>query len=135
MSKETFLYSCNKLTPTLKRTDTILRWPLSVEQRVAVALWCLGTPTEYRTIAHLFGIARSTMCETVHEVYQCILNVLMKDYIQFPLETSSIKWLINLIQNGVYHSALVSSTDHMYQYQPQEICTLITITARGGTQY
>ena len=39
---------------------------------------------EYCTIAHLFGIAQSTVCETVHVVSQCILDVLMKDYIQFP---------------------------------------------------
>jgi len=84
MSKETFLYICHKLAPTLKRADTILRWPLSVERGVAVALWCLATPTEYRTVAHLFGIARSTVCKIVHETCQCILDVLMKDNIQFP---------------------------------------------------
>ena len=84
MSKETFLYICNKLSPALRRTNTVLRRPLSVERRVAVTLWCLATPTEYRTIAHLFGIARSTVCEIVHETCQCILDVLMKDYIKFP---------------------------------------------------
>ena len=82
--KETFLYIFNKLAPTLHRTDTILRRPLSVEGRVAVALWCIATPTEYHTIAHLFGIAKSTVCEIVHETCQCILDVFMKDYIQFP---------------------------------------------------
>ena len=84
MCKETFLHICNKLSPALRRTNTVLRRPLSVEQRVAVALWCLATPTEYRTIPHLFGIARSTVCEIVHETCQCILDVLMKPCIQFP---------------------------------------------------
>ena len=83
MCKEIFLYICNKLSSALGKTDTVLR-PLSVERRVAVALWCLATPTEYRTIAHLFGIARSTVCEIVHNTCQCILDVFMKDYIQFP---------------------------------------------------
>ena len=84
MSKETFLYICGKLAPALTRTDTLLRKCLSVERRVAVTLWCLATPTEYRTIAHLFGIARSTVCETVHEVCHCIVDVLLNEYIKFP---------------------------------------------------
>ena len=84
MSKEIFLTFATSLSPALRRTNTVLRRPLSVERRVAVTLWCLATPTEYRTIAHLFGIARSTVCEIVHETCQCILDVLMKDYIKFP---------------------------------------------------
>ena len=84
MCKETFLYICNKLSSALRKTDTVLQRSLSVERRVAVALWCLATPTEYRTIAHLFGIARSTVFEIVHNTCQCILDVFMKDYIQFP---------------------------------------------------
>ena len=53
---------------------------LSVEQQVAVTLWCSATPTEYRTIAHLFGIARSTVREIVHETCHCIVDVFMKDF-------------------------------------------------------
>ena len=34
MCKDTFMYICNKLSPTLRRTDTILRRALSVERRV-----------------------------------------------------------------------------------------------------
>lgn len=30
----------------------------SVEQRVAIAIWCLATPCEYQTVGHLFGVAR-----------------------------------------------------------------------------
>ena len=30
----------------------------SVEQRVAIAIWCLAMPCEYQTIGHLFGVAR-----------------------------------------------------------------------------
>ena len=100
MCKETFMYICSKLTPTLRRSDTVLRKSLSVERRVAVTLWCLATPTEYQTIAHLFGIARSTVCEIVHETCHCIVDALMKDYIKFPyadrldrvVDEFKIKW-------------------------------------------
>ncbi|XP_065892875.1 uncharacterized protein [Dysidea avara] len=84
MSKETFLYICSKLSPALARTDTLMRKCLSVERRVAVTIWSLATPIEYRTIAHLFGIARSTVCEIVHETCRCIVDVLLKEYIKFP---------------------------------------------------
>ena len=61
-----------------------MRKPLSVEQRVAIILWCLATPAEYRTIAHLFGVARSTVCETVRETCQAIVTVLKGKCIRFP---------------------------------------------------
>ena len=81
--KETLLYICSKLSPTL-RNDTVLRKSLSVEQRVSVTLWCLATPTEYRTTAHLFGVVYSTVYEIVYETCHCIVDVLMKEYIKFP---------------------------------------------------
>lgn len=84
MSKQTFIYLCNQLRPEIERQDTHLRRAISTEQRVAVTLWCLATPSEYRTIAHLFGIARSTVCSIVHDTCHAIVSSLMKSYIKFP---------------------------------------------------
>ena len=84
MSKDTFTYLCAQLSPALHRSNTVMRKPLSVKQRVAITLWCLATPAEYRTIAHLFGVARSTVCETVHETCQAIVTVLKRKYVRFP---------------------------------------------------
>ena len=42
------------------------------------------TPCEYRTVAHLFGVARSTVCEIVQETCGAIVNNLMPTYIKFP---------------------------------------------------
>ena len=57
---------------------------IAVEQRVAMTLWFLATPCEYRTIAHLFGIARSTVCEIVQETCELIVRALLHKYIHFP---------------------------------------------------
>ena len=38
----------------------------------------------YCTVAHLFGVARSTVCEIVQETCQAIVSNLMQDYIRFP---------------------------------------------------
>lgn len=84
MGKATFQYLCTQLRPLIERKDTRLRHAITVEHRVAITLWCLATPAEYRTIAHLFGIARSTVCEIVHETVDAIVCKLKGQYIRFP---------------------------------------------------
>ena len=75
---------CRQLSPNIRRSDTVMRRSISVEKRVAITLWCLATQVEYRTIAHLFGVARSTVCEIVHETCSAIVTRLMDTYIRFP---------------------------------------------------
>ena len=53
-------------------------------QSLNVTLWCLDTSCEYRTLSHLFGVGRSTICEIVQETCEAIVNVLMGIYITFP---------------------------------------------------
>ena len=84
VSKETFQYLCLKLKPLIARQNTQLRKCVSVEKRVAITLWCLATCSEYRTIAHLFGIAQCTVCEIVHDTCQAIVSALQKLFIKFP---------------------------------------------------
>ena len=84
MSKVTFQYLCTQLRPLIERRDTWMRRAITVEHRIAITLWCLATPAEYRTIAHLFGIARSTVCEIVHDTVNAIVVKLKGQYIKFP---------------------------------------------------
>lgn len=51
--------------------------PISVEQRDAVTLWCLGTPYEYRTVAHLFEVVRSRVFTIVHDTCQAIIGSML----------------------------------------------------------
>ena len=87
VSKETFMYICSKLKPIIKRRDTQLRKAISVEHRVAMTLWCLATPCEYRTVGHLFGVARYTVCVIVHDTCKAINVVFSKDFIVFPSDS------------------------------------------------
>ena len=84
VSRSTFYILCEQLTPYIRRRDTQLRRAICVEHRVAITLWCLATCGEYRTIAHLFGVARCTVCVIVHDTCKAIVDVLLKTYIQFP---------------------------------------------------
>ena len=87
--KETFIYICDQLKPVIERQDTQLRKAVSVQQRVAITIWCLAMPCEYRTIAHLFGVGRLSVCTIVQETCSAIVNVLMNKYIIFPTGNSS----------------------------------------------
>ena len=70
---------------TINRRDTKLRSAITVEHRVAITLWCLATSIEYHTIAHLFGVARSIVCEIVHETARSIVSILLNHYLYFPI--------------------------------------------------
>ena len=54
---------------------------VTVEHRLAITLWCLATCCEYRTIGHLFGLARSTVCVIIHDTCTAIVNTLQSQYI------------------------------------------------------
>jgi len=79
------LYLCSEVRSAIEREDTTMRKAITVEKRVAITLWCLATCSEYRTIAHLFGVSRSAVCLIVHETCTTIVSVLQKKYINFPM--------------------------------------------------
>ena len=68
-----------------------MRRAITVEHRVAISLWCLATSCEYRTISHLFGIGRSTVCKVVHDTVNAIVKNLKYRYIYFPIEEAKKK--------------------------------------------
>ena len=50
VSRDTFEHICGLVGPELVRQNTILRQAISIETRVAVALWRLATGNSYRTV-------------------------------------------------------------------------------------
>ena len=84
MGKDTYMYICNELREHIKKKDTFMRQSISVEKRVAVTIWRLATNVEYRSIGHLFGISRASVCCIVHEVCEQIVELLMPKYIKWP---------------------------------------------------
>ena len=84
VSQETFHYLCQRLKPLIEKQSTVMRRPISVERRVTITLWILATPSEYRSVAHLFGIARCTVCIIVRETCKAIVKKLAPLYVSFP---------------------------------------------------
>ena len=84
MSKVTFEYLYNHLKSVIERQDNRFRRAISVRHRLAITIWTLATPCEYRTIGHLFGVARSTVCVIVHDTCKAIVDRLFSDVVTFP---------------------------------------------------
>ncbi|CAN7981050.1 unnamed protein product, partial [Ixodes pacificus] len=57
----TFRYLVDVCRPAMTREETNMRKAISVEKRVAIGLYKLCSTAEDRTIAHLFGVGRSTV--------------------------------------------------------------------------
>ncbi|KAM6472263.1 uncharacterized protein PHA67_004530 [Liasis olivaceus] len=68
MSKGTLFEIAELLRPQLHRQRTIMREAISVEKRVAIAVWWLSNLECYREVAVQFGVGRSTVGEIVLEV-------------------------------------------------------------------
>ena len=88
MSQDTFSYVCEQLKATIQKEDTIMRKAICVKKRVAITLWFLATGTDYRTIGHLFGVSKATVCLVVKEVCSAIVYLMLPQYIKLPKGTA-----------------------------------------------
>ena len=91
------------------------RQAIVTENRVAITLWCLATPCEYRTVSHLFGVARSTVCTIVHDTCNAIVNCLLKECMLFlhaVFYTIYVKFMENLSMIHGYRMNLIFSNPH-----------------------
>ena len=73
----TFKYLCNLLGPVLGKKNTRLKDSVSVECRVAITLYCLGSGNTLIMIADLFGLRESTTSVIVRECCEAI-RILLK---------------------------------------------------------
>ena len=65
-----------------------MRKAIPTERQVAITLWYLSTGSDYRTIGHLFGVSKSTVCVVVKEVCLVIVKCLLPKYIKMPTGTA-----------------------------------------------
>jgi len=60
------------------------RKPLPVHERLAIALWRLGTNDSYRSVATLFNISKASAWEFTHSVSSAIVEAMVRSYVHFP---------------------------------------------------
>ncbi|XP_053901516.1 uncharacterized protein LOC128846444 [Malaclemys terrapin pileata] len=77
MRKGTFMELCDLLSPAPKRQNTRMTAALTVEKRVAIALWKLATPDSYRSVGNQFGVGKSTVGVAVIQVANAIKDLLI----------------------------------------------------------
>ncbi|CAM4610926.1 unnamed protein product [Lepidochelys olivacea] len=77
MRKGTFMELCDLLSPALKRMNTKMRAALTVEKRVAIALWKLAMPDSYWSVRNQFGVGKSAVGAAVMQVPNAIKDLLM----------------------------------------------------------
>ena len=121
MTRHTFEILCNELRPHIERQDTTYRKSISVEVRVAITIWRLGTNIEYRTIAAPFGLGRSTACEIVLDTCEVIARHLMHKYVRVP-QNESLREIIDGFQCRWGFPLTVGAIDgtHIPILRPQE---------------
>uniref|UniRef100_A0A8C3PC42 Putative nuclease HARBI1 n=1 Tax=Chrysemys picta bellii TaxID=8478 RepID=A0A8C3PC42_CHRPI len=78
MPKGTFMELCDLLSPALKRQNTRMRAALTVEKRVAIALWKLATPDSYRSVGNQFRVGKTTVGAAVMQVAKAIIELLLR---------------------------------------------------------
>ena len=82
-----------ELAPSLRKSSAV-KTPLSVEKRVAITLWRLGTNIEYCSLSHLFGVGLSTAYVAVSDVCSAIVDQLTSRYIALP-SGENLKLVVN----------------------------------------
>ncbi|KAL8207053.1 UNVERIFIED_CONTAM: hypothetical protein K2H54_041900 [Gekko kuhli] len=69
-----------------------MRAPVSVERRVAVAVWWMANNMSYRAVAHQFGLAWSTVAGIVVEVTRAITEQLLERVVYLRDPDKDMSW-------------------------------------------
>ena len=103
---------------------TVMRRAVSVEKHVAITLWFLATGADYKTIGHLFGVSKSTVCMVTKEVCVVIVKRLLPVYIRIPTGTA-LKLVVDGFKNdhGFLQCAGAVDGTHIPIVSPQECPT------------
>ena len=120
MSRSTFLYLCNEIRTEIIKKDTEMRPAISVEKRVALTLWFMATNADYRTIAHLFGVSKASVCVNRKQVCSAILKVLLRNYISVPTGSALTTVLNGFARKGFPHCAGAIDGTHIPIEAPQD---------------
>ena len=83
-TRETVQFILNEIEGDIIRRDTAMRRAVGARCRLAILLYYLSSTAEYRTIANLFGVSKSFVCNCVKEVSSVIVQKLQSRFITIP---------------------------------------------------
>ena len=111
IQRSTFKAILDQVDPYLKKQDTTLRSAISAEKRLACALYSLGSTSELRTVAHLFGIGKSTVAKILHEFCNVIVELFFHRLIKFPVTVQEIRQTTDSFLNKYGYPMCIGSID------------------------
>ncbi|CAH3034906.1 unnamed protein product [Porites lobata] len=111
MSRVAFEYIAMELSPIISKRDTNFRKGISARQRLAVTLYRLADTASYRTIANLFAIGKSTVCEIVVQVCNAIVQFLLPRYVRLPQSAQEIRERIDESRDRAGFPQVVACVD------------------------
>ncbi|XP_029210229.2 putative nuclease HARBI1 [Acropora millepora] len=111
MSQVAFEYLTMELSPIISKRDTNFRKAISARQRLVVTLYRLADTATYRTIANLFAIGKSTVCEIVVQVCNAIVQFLLPRYIRPPQSAQEIRERIDESRDRAGFPQVVACVD------------------------
>ena len=79
----------------MSREETTFRPPIAIDKRLAIALYGLGSSAEYRTIASLFGVGRTTVGEILLEMAKEIYTIFKDEFLNtYPPTSEKINEIV-----------------------------------------
>ena len=86
MTKATFEILCDNLRSSFPDLARSVREPIQLDHRVAIAVYWMASSSEYRTIANLFGVGKTTVHKCIHDVCTAMAENILDKYVKFPAD-------------------------------------------------
>ena len=110
VTRPTFNTLCDLVRRDLQKQHTRMRSPVSVEARVAVALWRLATGDSFKSCGLQFGIGMSTV-KTICSEFERSLLRLKDHFIKFPLTRQELQELMDEFEEEYGIPQIVDAID------------------------
>lgn len=82
VTRATFRFLVESLRPLLERQDTGIRECIAVDKVVGIGLYKLCSTAEDRSVAHIFGVGRSTVNGIYREFCEAVIAVLEDEWLR-----------------------------------------------------
>ena len=100
MLPSTFDFIVNLVEADMRKEDTYFPKTISIQKRVACALWQLSTGNSYRVVSNVFGVGRSTVSQIMKEFCK-ILCKKSSRFKKFPKTRMEVALEIQKFQDSV----------------------------------
>ncbi|KAM3966299.1 LOW QUALITY PROTEIN: uncharacterized protein ACR2FA_012601 [Aphomia sociella] len=99
MDEKTYITLLSKVTPLIKKQDTIMRTAISPHERLTVTLKFHATGRPYECLKYSALISPQALNKIIPETCAAIYKVLQKDYLKFPNSSENYRNIAQQIED------------------------------------